>query len=381
MNILIILGNGFDLQAKLNSTFDNFFRTEEIPLIEKWFHNPEDKSVKNEISLISLLLYNTYYREFKPYINQWTGQYIEASYEEEFKKALECKEEVVDWMDVESFLSAALQSNGMNKILKCFENSFNTLQRARNCICDFDCIPILFAQASHCKQYQNIESFFEFMMEELHLFEKRFKNYLKAELEKNEKYESNASKIINSIIPYSGNHFSILNFNYTIVNSSLFENIEHIDQNINVHGTIEDNPIIGIYLKDLKNKDSLIQFTKTYRKLISDSKTTILNQKYDEIIIYGHSLGEQDYPYFQSVFDYVDLYNGKTGITYIYSNNYIKTTDIHKIEEHKKEVAKKLFDLINNYGETLDNKDHGKNLLHKLLLEGRITLKLRNFID
>lgn len=31
--------------------------------------------------------------------------------------------------------------------------------------------------------------------------------------------------------------------------------------------------------------------------------------------------------------------------------------------------------LISSYGKTLDNKDYGKNLLHKLLLEGRLTLK------
>lgn len=28
--------------------------------------------------------------------------------------------------------------------------------------------------------------------------------------------------------------------------------------------------------------------------------------------------------------------------------------------------------LLTTYGETLDNKDHGKNLMHKLLLEGRL---------
>lgn len=31
--------------------------------------------------------------------------------------------------------------------------------------------------------------------------------------------------------------------------------------------------------------------------------------------------------------------------------------------------------LIKTYGNTLDNKDHGKNLLHKLKLENRILIK------
>ena len=31
--------------------------------------------------------------------------------------------------------------------------------------------------------------------------------------------------------------------------------------------------------------------------------------------------------------------------------------------------------LIATYGATLDDEDHGRNLLHKLLLEGRLTIK------
>jgi len=34
-----------------------------------------------------------------------------------------------------------------------------------------------------------------------------------------------------------------------------------------------------------------------------------------------------------------------------------------------------VYKLINEYGETLSNKDQGKNLLHKLILEGRVEVK------
>ena len=30
--------------------------------------------------------------------------------------------------------------------------------------------------------------------------------------------------------------------------------------------------------------------------------------------------------------------------------------------------------LLSAYGETMDNKDHGKNLIHKLILEGRLAI-------
>lgn len=34
----------------------------------------------------------------------------------------------------------------------------------------------------------------------------------------------------------------------------------------------------------------------------------------------------------------------------------------------------KAIKLLNSYGETPDNKDHGKNLIHKLLIEGRLSI-------
>ena len=40
-----------------------------------------------------------------------------------------------------------------------------------------------------------------------------------------------------------------------------------------------------------------------------------------------------------------------------------------------KQLLARIARLINKYGETLDNKDHGKNLLNKLMLEGRIKVR------
>ena len=38
-------------------------------------------------------------------------------------------------------------------------------------------------------------------------------------------------------------------------------------------------------------------------------------------------------------------------------------------------LTERVFKLINRYGETLTNKDHGNNLLNKLLLEGRLVFR------
>ena len=53
-------------------------------------------------------------------------------------------------------------------------------------------------------------------------------------------------------------------------------------------------------------------FSKTYRKMLNSDKDTLTlppdEGKPIEIKFYGHSLSEADYSYFQSIFDYYDLY-------------------------------------------------------------------------
>ena len=44
--------------------------------------------------------------------------------------------------------------------------------------------------------------------------------------------------------------------------------------------------------------------------------------------------------------------------------------DTNREYEIKRDLFKNISNLILAYGKTMDNKDHGSNLLHKLLLEG-----------
>ena len=49
-----------------------------------------------------------------------------------------------------------------------------------------------------------------------------------------------------------------------------------------------------------------------------------------------------------------------------------KSVDEQAIRE---ELYSRISHLLIEYGNTLDNKDHGKNLMHKLLLEERLLIK------
>lgn len=170
---------------------------------------------------------------------------------------------------------------------------------------------------------------------------------------------------------------SVINFNYT----SLFDilQVEKPCLYDNVHGKLCNNScanncdissiIFGIDDTLIQEQDlnsELRLFSKTYRKMVGKNKPTrILPENINNAIkikFYGHSLSEADYSYFQSIFDYYDLYgNTNVSLTFYYSEGYEQNDDIYK--------------LISSYGKTLNNKEQGKNLIHKLLLENRLKIK------
>ena len=107
-------------------------------------------------------------------------------------------------------------------------------------------------------------------------------------------------------------------------------------------------------------------FSKTYRKMFIYGDPIIILPPNDnnpiKIKFYGHSLSEADYSYFQSIFDYYDLYgNSNVSLTFYYSNGFENHDAVYK--------------LISAYGKSLTNKEQGKNLLHKLLLENRLHIQ------
>lgn len=62
-----------------------------------------------------------------------------------------------------------------------------------------------------------------------------------------------------------------------------------------------------------------------------------------------------------NIVDYYNLYeNNNVSLIFYHSKGYEQTDKIYR--------------LINAYGKTLSNKDQGKNLTHKLLLENRLKI-------
>lgn len=182
-------------------------------------------------------------------------------------------------------------------------------------------------------------------------------------------------KSLNSVFEKLKNVY-ILSFNYTMIFDIL--KVESPCIYANVHGKLcnkeckgicnATSVIFGIDDSVIQSQDSNTEmrlFSKTYRKMLNNGNPlNILPSKDNmvEIKFYGHSLSEADYSYFQSIFDYYDLYsNCKVSLIFYYSKGYEQYDAIYK--------------LISEYGKSLTNKQQGKNLTHKLLLENRLNIK------
>lgn len=236
----------------------------------------------------------------------------------------------------------------------------------------------------------NRKHFLGLLRVELAKLEYSFGAYLAGEVASNETYAGKCKKLYQAIAKdgmKSSDDFavstSVLSFNYTDQIDKVFDGGED-GVCVNIHGKLGGEIIFGIDGKDCMDNPNAVTFTKTFRlmrrggsrtdKLISTANSANLEDATNVIKFYGHSLGKPDYSYFQSIFDGVDLYESKTVLAFYYPYQ-TGVGDEIKNEEWRTNLANMINDLLVNYGATMDNKDHGKNLMHKLLLEGRLIIR------
>ena len=234
----------------------------------------------------------------------------------------------------------------------------------------------------------NHEQFMAFLRKELTKLEHAFGEYLKNEVETNKGYAESCKRLYQAIEQdgkKAGDDYdtstSVLSFNYTDVIERFFDGGEE-GVFVNIHGKLGGEMIFGIDGKDCMDNPDAVSFTKTFRlmrrggsrtdKLIWTANSAHLQGATNVIKFYGHSLGKADYSYFQSIFDGVDLYESKTVLAFYYPYD---ATDEAQNETWRNMLANSINDLLVDYGTTMDNKDHVKNLIHKLLLEGRLILR------
>ena len=237
---------------------------------------------------------------------------------------------------------------------------------------------LVFTETFHKIDPFNKRATFDRLKKDLKKFETTFASYLNNELERNgDDYLINSSRLFDRLLLQ--NHLSnksklyqynrtdngantqqIISFNYT--QPSINDSIRYIHGNL-----VNKNIIFGIDYDSVINLFNYhpLEFTKSYRILENklNSKVSI-SSDIKNILFYGHGLGEADYSYFQSIFDTVDLYHGDAKLIFYW-------TQFGDQDQYIEQVEKVVW-LIEKYGQTFANKDHGRNLFTKLLLENRI---------
>ena len=369
MEELYILGNGFDLYIGLKTRYSDYFKNRKIS--EEFFE--KIKSIfKNSIGSYNYDARTKVYAVFD-YDETLLNMQIVQLYKDIEKNLfylylIFLKKCDLNWNEVESNILPFIRDT--SKIFKLkMETILGNIEKN-------EMYKYLLIAKVIIKDRKNL-NFLDFIMEQLNLFEKDFGNYIGSLELKGE----SKNRLIN--IFRTTCRKKIINFNYSIFLQDLIDRykdiafseieivrrIKSIESIVNIHGDFK-NPIFGI--DSLNSEEQFQNFTKTSRILNND---TVGNfelpkpEKLGTINFFGHSLSEADYSYFQSLFDYYDIYSSNIKLNFMYSEY-----DKNDLTRSKRETHNNVVKLMKNYGEKLENKDKGKNLLHKLLIENRIKL-------
>lgn len=394
---VLVLGNGFDLQCGLKSSFEDFMQTpidiineikdmqsssEDLPLIT--VSCPDGHKVNGN---------NLSYFLWENDLTVWDFILLEDKQQRAWYDVEAC---IKDWVDYSS--PSAQGKPHIQQICKEFkkigENYWPYLQFP------FSAELCVLAYAADFYSWDGKPgSLLDILLDQLHFFESRFATYIMEQTQSNGRYSSSVDTLIyclaNDEMPeqvlamgYNDSQYSespkstnILDFNYTEPIKIMWKNDTTC---LNVHGLARSHNIIfGIDGTNISPEQEcyaeIVKFTKTYRIMALNSiPHPSLVRPYlssdpdiatDTIKFFGHSLAGADYSYFQAIFDEVSLYESTTRLIFYYN------TRRRGGENAQTEMFEKVNHLITTYGQTLDNNDHGRNLLHKLLLEGRLIIK------
>lgn len=405
---LLVLGNGFDLHCGLKSSYRDFFRSEILDTYSERCGYPKLKESCQ--GFWENLLFEYYKKNDKAdytwcVIENIIKDTLVSLFVDRVYGGTELCELAYKYADSNKKAQEIISSSPNNSIdLFLLGYSMEFFRRANK---------------------KSVQSFIAHLYQELNSFERRFCKYLKNQIinpenERNEEYLIKSINLLAYITGFSNIKYddikniihkeercfeksvslsqkvttwknvnilskefaklkstNILSFNYTALFDIL--NVDSPCVYNNVHGKLCDiqctqgcnvaNIIFGIDDNLIQSQGANLElrlFSKTYRKMLNSDKDLIAlppNNEYPiGIKFYGHSLSEADYSYFQSIFDYYDLYgNSNVVLTFYYSKGFENYDAAYK--------------LISIYGRTLTNKEQGKNLLHKLLLENRLHIQ------
>ncbi|MDD7406842.1 MAG: AbiH family protein [Lactobacillus crispatus] len=413
MKQLLILGNGFDIACGLESRYCDFFKWR----FSRLFH---DRTRAEVFKQIKAYVDNGISWKDKDAtdITMWDYIFLCASI------CLEDKE-TAQWQDVENIIfnvvSLILIGDNYTGANLTFKSKIDSFEEPGKIIF------VKFIRKISEKNGEIPETAINLLIE-LKKFEVIFASYINEIMEKHKELDSKsqtsykymAEDLLKRLVGiYNGNEpfkdltTDVFSFNYSLNEYNTQRIADRIMSELaaigngkytwklnlwdNIHGVADyqrvsryltngnsaPRPIFGIdnhnILADNIENDPRIIFTKSFR-IVNDNVNNIRLRdalsNYDLVTVYGHSLGRADYSYFETFFDKGDLYNSNVRLEfYYYSGETEKDRMINAIKYNKA-----VNNLLTYYGQTMGTL-HGEDIVNKLTLEKRLTVKPNpNFI-
>ena len=372
---LIVIGNGYDLECGLRSRFADFYEPRRDAVFAAracGYANLAEAAEENGLTAWDFILSNGKYSnwcDIEETIKQWVMPPSEgARFTDNVQKL--ARRVNLAGLSMEKF--AFGDENFSDRVLP---EWMRGLAEGR---------------ADRRGERLSEEDLLDLLKDELTKLEGAFDEYLSGEAIGNAEYEQLSDALFARLyadeLPEAAAHevkTSVLTFNYT----NPFEGragASAPDAVVNIHGCLGSEIIFGIDGQGRLDNPYALPFTKTYRIAVAGTQVAdglfyvgqpVVSAGVTEMIkFYGHSLGPADYSYFQSIFDGVDLYGGCTKLVFYY-RPWMVDGELVPEGRVRTGMVTKVATLLDTYGKTLDNKDHGKNLMHKLMLEGRLEVK------
>jgi hypothetical protein len=422
---LLVVGNGLDLQCGLETTYENFLKYVFLKKKSELSIDTEeiDLSMVSDRLESSFNFYKTNWHEHSTkevysFVNIWYQIFLH-------EKMLENR----NWSNVESMIAHYLKEEHLifniasaikykkrklasignqtvnNRVPYMMGNQTNFIAKLAYVLVKKD---LTLLQLSEMESYQKIQDIYnnvvefelndiqplvaDVLLHELHELEYDFQCFISYRLSITRDYDENINSLLRRITNPEKDMFTaiaipyhLLSFNYSSRWSRAFRPRFSPVKFLDVHGKIPDdeglrfsNIIFGVDHSLFQASELEYRFTKTYRTLKSYTHgfekigegRDIYTKDIQTIKFYGHSLAEADYAYFQQLFDYYELYaNPNLSLVFFYS-----VYDEKRSQEIEHEQIMAISRLIEKYGQTLDNKDHGKNLLTRLIQTKRLQM-------
>lgn len=376
MSKLLVIGNGFDRKIGAKTSYEEFFDSD-------YYINTKDKAYE---WIESVKFYDS---DIFKAVN--CKDYDFTCWDLLFcviKKSDESVLKQARWCDIEKVIHDSLVGGLKGNFL--WDNIFLLLQSFNNDklsdpmfgrdmqlyrLSDLDIKTkaiFYFISGNRSKDcILNKELFYEMLLNELVNFEKSFGLYINLQTN-TEDFSFKAKSLARRLMKESGGRLLIDSFNYSTFYSTDFD-IRHINGDTN-------NPIFGIELSPNEEKMNyeISCFTKTSRRVQQDSFKFNRDSSWglsmiSKAVVFGHSLNEMDYDYFNYLFTMLKFYTLKPSemgeIEFVFS-----IYDEGKKNKIRNDFSNSIYTLLNYYEDSI-NGINQHILINMLRFSGKLKIR------